>query len=32
MQNGDEVLPSIIRANQGILVKMLITLQLHGIC
>ena len=29
MQNGDEALSSIILAGQGILVKMLITLEPH---
>ena len=31
MQNGDNCLPTIIMTNQGILVKMLITLELHVI-
>ena len=31
MQNSGEGLPSIILAGQGILVKMLITLEPHGI-
>ena len=31
MQNGDEGLQSIFLPGQGILVKMLITLELHGI-
>ena len=30
MQNGGEGLPSIILAGQGLLVKMIITLELHG--
>ena len=30
-QNGDKGLPSIISVGQGILVKMLITLESHGI-
>ena len=31
MQNGDDDVLSIILADWGILVKMLITLELHGI-
>ena len=31
MQNGDEASPSIISAGRGILVKMFITLETHGI-
>ena len=31
MQNGGEALPSINPAGQGLLVKMLITLEPHGI-
>ena len=31
MQNGDDALPSIILAGQGLLVKMLITLEPHNI-
>ena len=31
MQNGDEASPSIILAGQALLVKMLITLEPHGI-
>ena len=31
VQNDDEGLPSIILAGRGLLVKMLITLELHGI-
>ena len=31
MQNGDKGLPSIILAGQGLLVKMFITLEPHGI-
>ena len=31
MQNGDEASPSIILAGQALLVKMLITLERHGI-
>ena len=31
MQNDYETLPSIILAGSGLLVKMLITLELHGV-
>ena len=31
MQNGNEALPSIVLASRGLLVKMLITLELHHI-
>ena len=31
MQNGDEASPSIILDSQGLLVKMLITVEPHGI-
>ena len=31
MHNGDEASPSIILAGRGLLVKMLITLEPHGI-
>ena len=31
MQKGDEASPSIILAGRALLVKMLITLELHGI-
>ena len=31
MQNSDEALPSIILAGRGILVKVLISLEPHGI-
>ena len=31
MQNGDEALPSIILAGRALLVKMLITVEPHGI-
>ena len=31
MQNGDEGLPSIILVGQGLLVKMLLPLEPHGI-
>ena len=31
MQNGDEASPSIILAGQALIVKMLITLEPHGI-
>ena len=32
MQNGDEGLPIIILVGPGLFVKMLITLELQGIC
>ena len=32
MQNGDETLPNIIVVGQGLLVKMLITLEKHHLC